>query len=65
MVPVCLGFHPSAVARFVAWRLRGLGTEWDTHWGRNHELRPLKLMRPRVAVDIIRYICSPLFGEKY
>src|SRR5258707_662680 len=29
---VCLGHYPSAVARFVAWRLECLGTRLDTSW---------------------------------
>jgi hypothetical protein len=64
MVPVCLGLHPSAVARFVTWRLQGLGTDWDTNRRRNHELRLLKLMRLRVAIDTERYIFSSLLSTR-
>ncbi len=32
MVQALLGLHPSAVARFVAWRLQGSGTGLDTGW---------------------------------
>lgn len=32
MVQALLGLHPSAVARFVTWRLQGSGTGLDTGW---------------------------------
>jgi hypothetical protein len=49
MVQALLGLHPSAVARFIAWRLQGLGTWLDTSQEHDNESCSLKLARLRVA----------------
>jgi hypothetical protein len=49
MVQAPLGLYPSAVARFVAWRLQGSGTWLDTSQGHDNESCSLKLERLRVA----------------
>jgi hypothetical protein len=49
MVQAPLGLHPSAVARFVAWRLQGSGTWLDTSQEHDNESCSLKLERLRVA----------------
>ena len=51
MVQAPLGLHPSAVARFIAWRLQGLGTWLDTSQEHDNESCSLKLARLRVAVS--------------
>lgn len=54
MVRVCLGLHPSAVARFVTWRLQGSGTGLDTIQSRDNESRLLNLVQSRVATNLLR-----------
>ena len=56
MVRVCLGLHPSAVARFVTWRLRGSGTGLDTIQSRDNESRLLNLVQSRVATKTHRCV---------
>jgi len=56
MVRVCLGLHPSAVARFVTWRLQGSGTGLDTIQSRDNESRLLKLVQSRVATNLRRCV---------
>jgi hypothetical protein len=54
---LCLGLHPSAVARFVTWRLQGSGTGVDTIQSRDNESRLLNLVQSRVATNLRR--CVP------
>ena len=56
MVRVCLGLHPSAVARFVTWRLQGSGTGLDTIQSRDNESRLLNLVQSRVATNLRRCV---------
>ena len=56
MVRVCLGLHPSAVARFVTWRLQGSGTGLDTIQSRDNESRLLKLVQTRVATNLLKCV---------
>jgi len=65
MVRVCLGLHPSAVARFVTWRLQGSGTGLDTIQSRDNESRLLNWFRAASRPNRVFRVLSASGGEQH